>query len=112
MGGSDTEKEGLLSKMERFNESLKKWETLKIEIPRKLCGACAILRDDTLHFVGGRNEKYGKTDSYFSIKVEKLIPKNVGFWVFESWIRQSGLKKYEKEVGNVVNKFVGAMDVI
>ncbi len=55
--------------------------------------------------------QHEKTDSYFSIKTEKLIPKNVGFWVFTNWIRKSGLKKYGKDVGSVVNKFVGAMDV-
>ncbi len=91
---------------------IKKWETLKIEIPKKLYALCAILKDDTLHFVGGKNEKREITDSYFSIKTEELLPKNVGFWVFQNWIRKSGLKKYGKDVGNVVNKFVGAMDVI
>ncbi len=109
-GGFDVKKRETLSKIERFNG--KKWETLKIEIPKKLYALCAILKDDTLHFVGGKNEKGEKTDSYFSIKTEELIPKNVGFLVFTNWIRKSGLKKYGKDVGSVVNKYVGAMDVV
>ncbi|MCP3925634.1 MAG: hypothetical protein GY714_23955 [Desulfobacterales bacterium] len=104
-GGYDGKNEEYLSKIERFNG--KKWETLKIEIPKKLRGICAILKDDTLHFVGGVNEKREKTDWHFQIDLKRIYLKNGAFKIFENWFRKSGFKRYTKNIGKIVDEYAG-----
>ncbi len=101
------------STIERFNAKHKNWKTLKIELPKKLSHLCAIVtKDGMVHFVGGRNAKSHATDSLMSIPLKELLPKDVGFLVFSNWLRKSGIKWDGKDVGGIVNNFVGAMDII
>ncbi len=107
VGGRDGENRRNLSKIERFNPNFKVWETLKIEIPKKLRGVCAVLKDDTLHFIGGRNENGEKTDCHFQIDLKWIYLKNGALKIFENWFRKSGFRIYEKNIGKIVEEYAG-----
>ncbi len=107
IGGSDHRKyDEVLSKIKRFNVRLKIWESLKIEIPQKLHSLFCIVKDGTLHCIGGVNDKE-ETDSHFSIKMREIYIKNGGLLIFENWFRFYGFKTHTKDLGKIVEEYAG-----
>ncbi len=107
MGGCDAQKDDVFSKIDRFNIRLKTWETLKTEIPKKLCGLFSIAKDDMLHCIAGVNDKEETTDFHFSIKIREIYIKNGGLLIFENWFRFYGFKTHTKDLGKIVEEYAG-----
>ncbi len=107
IGGCDDESDERFSKIHRFNVRLKIWETVKIEIPQKLGRLFCIVKDDTLHCIGGINEKCEERDSYFSIKLRNIYIKNGGLLIFENWFRFYGFKTHTEDLGKIVEDYAG-----
>ncbi len=95
-----------LAKMERFSVKYRIWETLKIKIPQKLFGINAVIFKESLHCIGGENEKGYNTDYHFSIPLKRIFKKNGLKLIFDNWLRQSGFRGY-RDVGRIVEEYAG-----
>ncbi len=102
IGGIDFTNKESSSTIERFNVKLKIWETLKLSLPKKLAGLCAILDgENVLHCLGGTK------DWHFSIPLERFYKKEGALMIFMNWFKECGFRGYKNSLGQLIDDYAG-----
>ncbi len=106
-----------------LNAQMKAWKPLlKVELPAKLCWACAVVTNKEgdknkkiLHCIGGVNEKSQNTNLHFQIPLRFIVRNDLGVLVFSYWFRVKGgfnIRGYGKTLGGIINKYVGGNGIV